>query len=208
MAVGGGVADIFLARPGNIGKARLQRGDHAFGFIDRQSRLGAIGKIALVGDDEGIDAVGILKQDDGARRQLPHRTVDLGVAAMADEYDLPALGIMPLSLAMHLADQRAGGVERVQSAPLRVVGHGLGHAVGGEDHGRAFGHLVQLIDEQGALGLELFDHEAIMDDLVADIDRRTRNLERPLDNLDSAIDPGAKAARPGEDDGERWQRHV
>jgi hypothetical protein len=47
-----------------------------------------------------------------------------------------------------------------------------------------------------------------MDDLMADIDRRTRNLERPLDDLNGAIDPGAKAAGSGKDNGERWQRHA
>jgi hypothetical protein len=39
-----------------------------------------------------------------------------------------------------------------------------------------------------------------VDDLVAHVDRRAELLERALDDLDRAIDAGAKAARLGEDD--------
>src|SRR5260370_27713891 len=69
-----------------------------------------------------------------------------------------------------------------------------------ENRHRAGGHLVQFLDEAGALGLERFDDIAIMHDLVADIDRRAILLQRALDDLDGADDPGAKPARLGKND--------
>ena len=45
-----------------------------------------------------------------------------------------------------------------------------------------------------------------MDDLVAHIDGRAEPLERQLDDLDRAVDAGAKSARRGDQDaqGEGW----
>jgi hypothetical protein len=74
--------------------------------------------------------------------------------------------------------------------------------MGGEDDCRPFRHLIEFIDKQRAFGLKLFDHETVMNDFMADIDRPARDFERPLDNLNGAIDTRAKAARPCKDDGE------
>ena len=53
------------------------------------------------------------------------------------------------------------------------------------------------------------DDEAVVDDLVAHIDRRAEPLERQLDDLDRAIDAGAKAARRGDQhmQGRAWFSH-
>ena len=69
--------------------------------------------------------------------------------------------------------------------------------------GRSVGHLVELLDEHRALGLQAVDHEPVVDDLVADIDRRAVVLERQLDDPDRAVDAGAEAARRGEVEGQR-----
>ena len=45
LAVGGGVADVFLVRADDIGKARLQRRDHLARVVDRERRLGDIGQV-------------------------------------------------------------------------------------------------------------------------------------------------------------------
>jgi len=49
-------------------------------------------------------------------------------------------------------------------------------------------------DEDRAHDLQPFDDEAIMDDLVANVDRRTEALQGKLDNLDGPIHAGAEAA--------------
>jgi hypothetical protein len=58
-------------------------------------------------------------------------------------------------------------------------------------------------DEHRAHRLQPIDHVAIVDDLVTHIDRRAELLDGALDDLDSAIDPGAKAARAGQHERDR-----
>ena len=74
--------------------------------------------------------------------------------------------------------------------------------MGGEDHRHAVGHLVQLAHEHRALRLQAVDDELVVDDLVADIDRRAVALERQLDDADGAVDAGAEAARRRDQQGE------
>src|SRR3546814_18209820 len=75
---------------------------------------------------------GVLDQQDGPRRHLAHGADHLGVSGVADQQDLPSRALVPLGLAMDLADQRAGGVEVEEVSALGLVGHFLGHAVGRE----------------------------------------------------------------------------
>jgi hypothetical protein len=85
-------------------------------------------------------------------------------------------------------------------ARLGLRRHVLRHAVGGENHrpvGRAF---VQFLDKHRAHAPKALDHMAVVDDLVAHIDRCAVLLDRPLDDLDRPVDAGAKAARTGQQD--------
>jgi hypothetical protein len=121
---------------------------------------------------------------------------------MTDQQDVPAGAIVALGLAVHLADQRAGGVERDQVPPAGLDRHRLRHAMGGEHHGRAGRHLVQLVHEHRALGLQALDHVAVVHDLVAHIDGGAVALERALDDLDGALDAGAETARRSQKQGD------
>ena len=114
---------------------------------------------------------------------------------MPDQDDVAAALEMDLGLAMHLGDQRTGGIERKEIALLGLIGNRARHAMRGKDDRRVgFGDFVEFLDENRALGLQAVDHIAVMDDLVADIDRRPIEGERPLDRIDGPHDPGAKAA--------------
>ena len=65
----------------------------------------------------------------------------------------------------------------------------------------AFGrHFGEFLDENGALGLQALDHVFVMDDLVADIDRRAVALEGAFDDLDGTHDACAEAARLSQKD--------
>ena len=119
---------------------------------------------------------------------------------MADQDDVAAAGEVVLGLPVHLADQRAGGVEVEQLAARGLLRHRLRHAMGGEHHRRIVRDLVEFLDEDRALLLQAFDHEAVVHDLVADVDRRAVAADGLLDDLDRAVDPGAEATRPGEQD--------
>src|SRR5438067_3781953 len=133
-----------------------------------------------------------------AAARLAHRALRLGMATVADHHDLVALVQHLLHLDMHLGHQRAGGVEDAQPAPVRFGLHRLRHAVRAEDHGAAGRHLIQLLDEHRALRAQALDHIAVVHDLVAHVDRRAVQLERALDDLDRALDAGAKAPGIGE----------
>ena len=122
---------------------------------------------------------------------------------MADQQHRAARLAVALDLAMDLGDQRTGGVGEQQPAAARLGRHGLGHAVGREHDQPVLGHLVQLLDEHRTQAAQFVDHVAIVDDLVADIDRRAVLAQGLLDHVDRALDPGAEAARAGEQDGER-----
>ena len=73
--------------------------------------------------------------------------------------------------------------------------HARGDAVRRVDDRRARRHLGLLVDEDRAARLEIADDVDVVDDLLADVDRRAVVLERLLDRLDGALDPGAVAAR-------------
>ena len=57
-----------------------------------------------------------------------------------------------------------------------------------------------VLDEDRAPRLEVADDVDVVDDLLADVDRRAVVLERALDGLDGALDAGAVAARGRKED--------
>ena len=71
----------------------------------------------------------------------------------------------------------------------------------GAEHGDgAFGHFVQLLDKAGALALQRVHHMPVVHDLMAHIDGLAILIERLLDDIDGAHDPGTEAARLGKND--------
>ena len=205
LAVGRRVADVFLVRAGDVREALLQQIDHGRGVVHRQRRLRHIGELVGIARREFFHIVQRLDQRDAAGRQLPHGADDFRMAGVADQHDLAAAPVVNLGLAMHLGHQRAGRVDREQIAPRRLLGDRARHAVRGEDHRRVvIGNLAEFLDEDRALGAQALDHIAVVHDLVAHIDRRPVNRERPLHQFDGAHDAGAEAARRAEQHLEDW----
>lgn len=101
---------------------------------------------------------------------------------------------------MHLGDQRAGGVEHLQAAAIGFVTHGLGDAVGAEDDDVVVRHLVEFLDEDGATGAQVLDHELVVHHFVTHVDRRAEDFQGAVDDLDGAVDTGAEATGVGEFD--------
>ena len=60
-------------------------------------------------------------------------------------------------------------------------------------------HLADVVDEHGSAPLEVADDVRVVDDLLADVDRRPVQLEGPLHGLDCPLDAGAIAPWRGED---------
>jgi hypothetical protein len=157
--------------------------------------LGDPSEILGVARHEGAGIFDRLHEHHGARRQLPHRALHLRMAGMADQHDLAAAAVVEDGLLVHLGDERADRVEEEQIAGGGALADVLRNTVGGEDDRPArIGNLVELVDENSAFRLQTLHDVAVVDDLVAHIDGGAITLQRLLDNLDGAVDPGAEAA--------------
>src|SRR5882762_11537742 len=72
--------------------------------------------------------------------------------------------------------------------------------MGAENDGGAVGHLVQFIDEHRADGAETVHHILVVNDFMPHVDGSAEQYDRPLDDVDGAVHPGAESARIGQED--------
>src|SRR6202042_1263757 len=72
--------------------------------------------------------------------------------------------------------------------------------MGAEDGDGARRHVLQSLDEARAFRLERFDHVAIVDDLMAHVDRSAMVGQCPRDDTDRPNTASAKPARPSKYD--------
>src|SRR5581483_4982393 len=128
---------------------------------------------------------------------LPHRTLHFGVVTMADHDQLPALLTRTRNLDVDLGNQRTRCIEYAKTTRLRLSPHRLRHAVRAEDDRRSRRNFVQVFDEDRPLLAQILYDVPIVNDLMANIDRRTELAQRAFDDLDRAIYAGAKAAGSG-----------
>ena len=199
LAVRGRVADVLAVRRAHVREAPPERRDDLRGLVDRERRLRDVGHVLSGREVERLRVLDRLDERDRLRR-LAHRALDLLVAGMADEDDGAAVGGVAARLHVHLGDERAGRVDRVQPPLARTPVHGGRDSVGGEDERGPFGRVPLVGDEDGALGLEVADDVRVVDDLPAHVDRRPVEPKHPLDRLDGPLDPGAVPTGRGEED--------
>ncbi len=166
-------------------------------LVDRERGLRQPDDLVGVAHLDVRHVVGAVDDGDVVGR-LAGGALDLFVALVADEQDLEVVAREAHGLAVHLGDERAGRVDRLQAAIGCRVHDRRRHAVRAEDDVRALGHLVDLVDEDRALLLELGHDVDVVHDLLAHVDRRAVALERLLDGDHGAVDAGAVAARRGE----------
>ena len=104
-----------------------------------------------------------------------------------------------LPLAVDLGDERAGRVDHAQIAVLGLAFDRARHAMRAKDGDAAGRDLGQIVYEARALGAQPLHHVAVVDDLVAHIDRRAIFLDRAFHDLDGALDSGAESPRLRQD---------
>ena len=126
---------------------------------------------------------------------LAERAFDFGMPGMTDEHQHATPGNVSPALVVHFGDQRASGVDGRQRPQPRVVFNFSRDAMGAEDGDGSRRHVLQSLDEARAFRLERFDHVAVVNDLMAHVDRRAMLGQRPLDNIDRPNNASAKPAR-------------
>ena len=154
-----------------------------------RSRVGNLGHLGLLHAADQQHAAG----------RDAERALDLLVAGVADQDHAAVLARVALDFEMHLGDQRAGGVDDAESPGARALPFAGRDAVRAEDHALALGHFAEVFDEDRAFLLERLEHEAVVHDLMAHVERTAVSAQRTAHGLDRTVDAGAKAARLGQD---------
>src|SRR5512146_2625554 len=126
-------------------------------------------------------------------RNLAQRPDHFRVTGMADQNEIVSLGIVAVDFVVHFNDQGAGRIDHVQTTPIGLLPYRLGDPVGAEDDDGTLGHFTELFHEYRTLVAQRVDDVTAMDDFVADINRGPVLLERQIDDVDRAVDPGAES---------------
>ena len=164
-----GVADVVAGRIHQQGKLGPQPVDGLQRLIDTEGGLAQPRHTGRIWQFEVGDLVGRFHHCDVVRR-LARRALDLLMTRVANEQNVQSLAGESLGLLVHLGDQRAGGVDHLETSQPRLRMDGWRNTVRGEDHRRPLGHLRKFIDEDGTTVLQIFHHMTVVDDLLADID--------------------------------------
>src|SRR5439155_19672362 len=120
------------------------------------------------------------------------------MTAMPDHDDLAAVVAHLGDFDVHFGDQRTRRVEYGETTGFRFGAHRLRDAMRAEHHRGTVRDGVELLDEHGTLALQIIDDKAVVDDLVAHVDRRAELRERLLYDRDRAVNAGAVSAPIGE----------
>src|SRR5580704_3945819 len=164
------VADVVGLRRLHRGETLLERLHYLARVVDAERGLG-----------DGRDMRGIFDLDgarlgDGSDQHHfaggdAQSALHFLVARMADENHGAAFVVEFFYFEMNLGDQRAGGVDYAQLAVFGAVPFAGRDAMRAEDDALAGGHLVEALDENRALAFERFEHEAVVNDLMAHVKR-------------------------------------
>ena len=154
-----------------------------------------IGQLFRVSDLNGFDILDRFDQQHLAVGQLAHGANRFGMPFMPDHDHLQPIVGMARRFDVDLADQWASGIDKHHLAFGRRRRNRLWHTVRGKDDGAVIGAFIQLFDKDRTFVTQIVDHKFVVNDLVAHIDRRPPFAQRHLDDLDRAIDTGAKSTR-------------
>ena len=155
--------------------------------------------VAEIGE-RGVEVVGALDEADrvGRDRERADRFV---VAGVPDVEHGEALAGPDLRFVVHLGDERADRVHDVAAFGAGLGDHFGRRSVRRQHQRRAGRHLGNVVDEHDALLAEALDHEPVVDDLVVAVHGRLERPHHPGERLDRHLDPGAEAARLGQQHG-------
>jgi hypothetical protein len=128
---------------------------------------------------------------------LTHRTFDLRVSGVANHHHFKTIATHLRDFNMDLGDERACGIENGQTSLLRFKSDCSRNAVRRKHHRTALRYFIERLNKDRAALAKSFDDKAVMHDLMSNEDRRSKLLQRPLNDVDCAIHSSAKAPRLG-----------
>ena len=181
------------------GKRGPQAVDDVGHLVDGERGLGDVGDALGVGDRRRRRRRGVLDHDDptpAPRRWCPRPPRGRGGRSGTPGSPSPA---KRRTSAVHLGDERARGVDRLQATvgprprgqPARRRGRRRRRDC---PAGTSSSSSTNTAPRRRQVG----DDVGVVDDLAAHVDRRAVPLERPLDDVDRSLDAGAEATRRGE----------
>ena len=100
-----------------------------------------------------------------------------------------------LCFQVDLGYEGAGGVDHLESAALGLVPYGGRNPMSAEDDAAVRRDFGQFLDEDSSRVAEFLDDVAVVNDLLANVDRGSEQVESNLDYVNRPDDTGAKAAR-------------
>src|ERR1700737_2374743 len=97
---------------------------------------------------------------------------------------------------MHLRDERAGRVDDLQLALLRLDPNARRNAMGAENQNGADRNLADRFNENCAASPQLIDNITVVDNLMVNIYRLSISLEGQFHDVDRPDHTRAEASRP------------
>jgi hypothetical protein len=127
------------------------------------------------------------------------------VPGVADQDQRASCRHVLTPLDVNFRHERAGGVEHIQPARLRIAFDALRHAVRAENRDRAVRDFVEFFDETGALTAQILDDVPVMHDFVTHVHGGAVPLQCAIHYFDRPNDARTKAAGLSKDDSHVWR---
>jgi len=196
------VADVVFAGQRDLREALLQCLHDLPSVVDRKRGLGDATELSGIAHLQVLNIFDALDQLHLVA-PVPEGSLDFDVARVTDQHDFEVVLEHATGFDVNLGDERAGGVDYFEVALLGLGANRRRDAVGAVDQSRAGRNVREIVDEDRALGAQIFDHVAVVDDFVAHVDGPAEALEGDLDDFDCAVDTRAESAGTGHEDTHR-----
>jgi hypothetical protein len=105
---------------------------------------------------------------------------------------------------VNLGYQRTRRVNNPKSPPLTGLTHLRSHAVSGVNDTFTLGDLIDAIHKDRTLGDQFFDHVAVVNDFLPDVDGRAEGLQCDTNDIYGTDHTGTEASRFEEEEGLRF----
>src|SRR6516225_3005960 len=127
------------------------------------------------------------------------------MSRMSDQDDLQSGFEMPFRLDVNLRYERAGRIEIEEFAFCSFFRDRFRDPMSRKDNRRiGVRNLAQLLDEDRSFRFQAFNHGAVVNDFMPDVDRRPKFLNSHLHDLDCPVDARTKSPWRGEQHIEVW----